>query len=139
MTVSWSGDLAPSDLLALHELVARYGHVMDAKAWHRFGEVFAADAVLDLSAYGMWIATGVEEIIARFPLLDHPQGHHTTNLVIEPPAPSGVGAPGTVHMRSKYIAVRPMGPISVGEYRDEAALREGEWRLIRRALLPRRR
>ena len=124
------GKLTADDLVAIHSVIARYGHVMDAKAWDRFGEVFSDDAVLDLSSYGMWIAEGLDEITARFPTLTHPRGHLTTNTVI-------VGhRDGTASARSKYMAVHDEHRISIGVYVDTAAPTPEGWRLTRRTLHP---
>src|SRR6185369_15609066 len=35
------------DLIEIHQLLGQYGHVVDAGEWHRFDELFTADAVLD--------------------------------------------------------------------------------------------
>jgi hypothetical protein len=128
--VAQFGDLAADDLVAIHSAIATYGHVMDAKAWNRFDEVFSDHAVLDLSGYGMWIAEGLEEITEKFPTLDHPRGHLTTNTVIEG------RADGTATARSKYMAVHDEHTLSLGVYVDTAARTDRGWRLTRRALHP---
>jgi 3-phenylpropionate/cinnamic acid dioxygenase small subunit len=41
--------LTPDDRLALHELLALHGHLVDDGALDRFGELFTDDVIYDLT------------------------------------------------------------------------------------------
>ena len=125
------GGLPAADVLDIHEVLSRYGYVMDNREWDRFGDVFTQDGVLDLSHHGMWVARGLAAITERFATLTHPRGHHTTNTVMV------VQPDGTVGLRSKYLAVVDDHEMSVGDYHDTAARTTDGWRLTSRALIPR--
>ena len=36
-----------ADIIEIHQLLGRYGHIVDAAEWDRFDELFDADAELD--------------------------------------------------------------------------------------------
>jgi hypothetical protein len=71
--------------MEIHELAARYGNVIDARAWDRLGELFTEDAVFSISSLhservDRW--EGLEAI--RSMLVDgrHPVTHHVTNVEV---------------------------------------------------------
>ena len=121
------------DTLAIHELVARYGHVVDYADWERLTDVFTTDGVFDLDAVGMGTAAGIDELRACFARLDHPRAHHTTNVVVEP-----TGAT-TARVRSKFLVVFGDGRTGSGEYHDEVVGSPVGWRIARRTVLVRAR
>ena len=123
----------PADTLAIHELVARYGHVVDDADWQRLTDVFTTDGVFDLDAVGMGVAAGIEELRSCFARLDHPLAHHTTNVVVE--GTSTIAA----RVRSKYIVVFGDGRTGSGEYHDEVVASPAGWRIQRRTVTARRR
>jgi 3-phenylpropionate/cinnamic acid dioxygenase small subunit len=125
-------DLDTRDLLAIHDLMARYGHVVDDADWERLSEVFSNDGVFDLEAIGRGRAQGMEELRTCFSQLDHPLAHHTTNVTIEP---DGMGR---ARVRCKYLVVSDDGRARTGEYHDDVVLTSVGWRLERRAVVPRR-
>jgi hypothetical protein len=57
---------AVADRLAIHELLALYGHLLDDLAHDRFTEVFSFDAEFDLSAYDLPDLKSVAAIAAAF-------------------------------------------------------------------------
>jgi 3-phenylpropionate/cinnamic acid dioxygenase small subunit len=120
------------DLLAIHDLLARYGHVVDDADWERLSEVFSDDGVFDLEAIGRGRAQGMEELRACFARLDHPLAHHTTNVTIEPDSPR------RARVRCKYLVVSDDGRARSGEYHDDVVLTSVGWRLERRTVVPRR-
>jgi 3-phenylpropionate/cinnamic acid dioxygenase small subunit len=120
-----------ADLLAIQDLMAHYGHVVDDAAWDRLGEVFSPDAVFDLQALGLGAHRGTAEVRACFEGLDHPVAHHTTNVVIQ------AGRDGGARVRCKYLVVMPDGRTRSGEYRDEVGRGPDGWRLQRRTVVPR--
>jgi 3-phenylpropionate/cinnamic acid dioxygenase small subunit len=122
-----------TDVLAIHALIARYGHVVDDAEWERLTDVFSTDGVFDLDAIGRGVATGTEELRACFAQLDHPVAHHTTNVVVDPTGDA------SARVRSKYLVVFADGRTGTGEYRDEVVDGPDGWRIRRRTAVPRRR
>lgn len=120
------------DILAIHDLLARYGHVVDDADWKRLSDVFTLDGVFDLEAIGRGHAAGLEELRACFTGLDHPLAHHTTNATIEPIDGS------RARVRCKYIVVTDDGRARSGEYHDAVVHTAEGWRIERRTVVPRR-
>ena len=118
-------------MLAVQDLLARYGHVVDDAAWDSLGDVFSPDAVFDLQAFGRGTARGVAELRACFESLDHPDAHHTTNVVIQPDGDN------RARVRCKYLVVMRDGTTRSGEYRDDVVRGSLGWRLQRRTVVPR--
>ncbi len=56
--LSRSSVLAPDDRLAIHEVIARHGHVVDEGAWADLGTVFTPDVTYDLTPVGGKVLTG---------------------------------------------------------------------------------
>jgi len=68
-----------AETVAIQQLYALYGHLMDDRAWERLTEVFTPDCVFDASALGVPLMTGVEsiaEIAGSSP--QQPLAHHVT-------------------------------------------------------------
>jgi 3-phenylpropionate/cinnamic acid dioxygenase small subunit len=120
------------DILAIHDVLARYGHIVDDADWPRLSDVFTLDGVFDLEAIGRGSAAGLPELQACFAGLDHPLAHHTTNVTIEP-VDGGRG-----RVRSKYLVVTDDGRARSGEYHDDVVLTAQGWRIERRTVVPRR-
>ena len=120
------------DILAIHDLLARYGHVVDDADWSALSDVFADEAVFDLEALRRGSAHGTEELRACFARLDHPLAHHTTNVTIEPDGTQ------RARVRCKYLVVSDDGTTRTGEYHDEVVHTAQGWRLQRRTVVPRR-
>ena len=127
--------LSPADRLAIHELVALHGHLMDDGAFDRLGELFTADVRYDVSAYGAGELRGHEAIRAAALALGdgNPLGHHVTNVVVsEDPN-------GTVRVRSKGLGVRADGGTGSVVYDDVVRWEAAGWRIAHRTVTPRRR
>ena len=78
-------DAGLADRLAIHELIAHYGHVIDEAEWHRLGELFTDDLVFDTGSFpGGGVVTGLAALRAKWSASDmrHPLAHHATNIVI---------------------------------------------------------
>jgi 3-phenylpropionate/cinnamic acid dioxygenase small subunit len=120
------------DILAIHDLLARYGHVVDDADWHELTDVFTPDGVFDLDAVGQGRAEGLDQLRACFSRLDHPLAHHTTNATIEPI--DGRRA----RVRCKYLVVSDDGRVRSGEYHDDVVRIDEGWRIARRTVVPRR-
>jgi len=121
-----------ADLLAIHDLLSRYGHVVDDADWTRLSDVFCDDGQFDLQAIGRGTAHGMEELRACFAQLDHPLAHHTTNVMIEPDGAQ------RARVRCKYLVVSDDGRVRTGEYHDDIVHTTAGWRIERRTVVPRR-
>jgi hypothetical protein len=126
-----------ADVLAIQDLIARYGHVLDASVedgqWERLGEIFTEDVVFDARPAGFGLMSGMSEVRGAWSApgqVRHPRGHHSTNIVIE----SIVG--DTARAVSKGISVFPdaggSGRVSSVLYRDNLRRVNGTWYFARR-------
>ena len=124
-----------ADRLAIYELLALHGHLMDDGAFDRLDELFTEDFVYDLTPLGFEQLEGADALVrASVALGDaNPLGHHVTNpLVVD-----GDAAEATV--RSKGIAVRSDGGAGTVVYEDRVRNTSSGWRIARRRVIPRRR
>jgi len=134
------GGLPAEDVVAIERLVALYGHAADGAApggwtaapggWTAapLEDVFADDAVLDMSALSGEVYRGIAQIRAFFALGSppHPPSHHSTNVVVS------AGADG-VRVLSKWMTVdRATGGLKTGDYADVVVRLEGGWRIRER-------
>lgn len=66
-----------SDRLELIDLMVRYSHAVDTRAWDDFDEIFTEDAVIDYTAFGgprgsvSEIKAYLAETLAAFPTFQH--------------------------------------------------------------------
>jgi ketosteroid isomerase-like protein len=123
-----------SDRLAIHELLGLHGHLMDAGAFDRLGELFTPDVVYDLTAYGAGELIGPSAVADAGRALGdrNPVGHHVTNIVVrEDPD-------GTVRAVSKGIGIMADGTAGSVVYEDELRNTAAGWRIARRRVTPRR-
>lgn len=115
---------------AISQVLARYVHVVDEKAWERLDEVFTADAVIDHTGVGSLMMRGLGEAAEGFAagMARHPIAHHVTNSLVE-----GVSEDGnTVRVQSKWLVVDEEGVARTGYYQDEFVKRSGDWRIASR-------
>jgi hypothetical protein len=127
--------IAIEDRLAIIELIARHGHLVDGGDLHRSDEVFDVDAVFDLADFGAGPVHGLAALyeLARQLGDDNPVGHHVTNTVLEE------REGGRVLARSKGIGVNADGTTGSVVYEDLLARRDAGWRIVRRRVEARRR
>jgi 3-phenylpropionate/cinnamic acid dioxygenase small subunit len=127
-------DLSVEDRLAIHELLALHGHLMDGGELERMGELFLADVVYDLNAVSKGVQVGVGELAASALALgaNNPLGHHVTNVVIEE------GSGDSARVRSKYLGVMRDGSVGSGVYEDALRKTAEGWRIAYRKVIPRR-
>jgi len=125
--------LSVADQLAIHDLLARYGHLIDEGAFDRLEEVFTEDATYDAADFDLPVWNGLAEIVRGMRgSTQHPLAHHTTNVVIG--APEG----DEVSVHSKGIGVGVGGRVGSVTYVDVARRTPRGWRLSRRVVLLRR-
>ncbi len=119
------------DVIAIHQLLGLYGHLVDAGEWERFDELFVPDAELDYTGVrAPDVFRGVEQIRAYFAGANHPSAHHVTNIVV-------VERDGEVHVKSKFLAPYTRAthdPVRLygGDYDDVVVHTADGWRFRRR-------
>ncbi|MEU9173522.1 nuclear transport factor 2 family protein [Streptomyces sp. NPDC048420] len=129
--------MAPAleDHLAVTELIALHGHLVDAGALDRLDEVFTADVVHDLSDFGKGEVVGLAALKEAALALGagNPVAHHVTNVVVEEVTADRVRA------RSKGLGVMADGSCGSVTYED-TVIRVGtaDWRISHRKVLARR-
>lgn len=122
--------LSTSDTLAIHELLALYGHVIDERQWSRLEEVFTDDVVFDATAAGNDVVRTLAELRRWWSSDDriHPLAHHATNIVVRQ------DDDGVVRVLSKGLGVGYRGRVGSIVYRDVVRLTHGGWRIAERAV-----
>jgi hypothetical protein len=126
--------LSLEDRLAVHELISLHGHLMDGGEFGRMDELFCADVVYDVSAFGRGRLHGYDAITeASLAAGDaNPVGHHVTNVrVVQDPD-------GTVRASSKAIGIYADGTAGSVVYEDVVRKEAAGWRIAYRKVIPRR-
>ena len=85
-------------IVAIQQLLHRYGHLVDAADWDAFETLFVAEATLDYTpVHAPQVFHGIAEIRSYFETANHPAAHHVTNVYV-------YEAGGGVRVKSKFIA-----------------------------------
>jgi len=120
----------PQDTLEIHEVVVRYGFVVDDREWDRFGDVLTEDAVIDLRNHdvdppvGLGPYVGLEEIVHHYrDVLTHPAQHMLVNHVIDDVSDD------EVVVRSKALVALPEQRVADLVYRDVVVRTPKGWRI----------
>jgi 3-phenylpropionate/cinnamic acid dioxygenase small subunit len=122
-------DLA--DRVAIDQLYALYGHVMDDREWDRLSDLFAAEFVFDATALGVPLMTTFEQVRATTESASQaPLGHHVTNVYVE--SVEGDSA----RVRAKAIGTYAGGKAFSGVYEDTLERSDGRWRIKHRVNRP---
>ena len=80
------------------QLLARYGHVLDAADWDALDQLFLPDATIDYRGMATpTVCTGIEEIRGYFERAGHPSAHHMSNVYVWDDS-------GVVRAKSKFFA-----------------------------------
>ncbi len=126
--------LGIEDRLAVMELVALHGHLVDDGELHRLDELFTDDIVYDVTDLGHGSLVGVDAFrdAALAMGARDPVGHHVTNIVLTDLGDGRIGA------RSKAIGVNADGTCGSVTYEDTAVRGERGWRIARRKVIARR-
>ena len=124
-----------AEIVAIHQTLALYGHLLDDRDWERLSMVFTNDATFDASDAGGGPAThSLAELRAMFdnPRTMHPLAHHITNPYV------WQEADGTVHARSKIVGILADGRAGSGSYFDTLMKTAQGWRIKTRTVKLRR-
>jgi 3-phenylpropionate/cinnamic acid dioxygenase small subunit len=77
-------ELSVQDILAINNLINRYGHIIDERQWSRLGELFTDDVIFDMSDFNGEVLNGLGMLSESWKALDgHPLAHHATNILTE--------------------------------------------------------
>jgi hypothetical protein len=127
--------LSLEDRLAIMELIALHGHLVDDGRLNELNRVFAEDVMHDLTAFGLGIHQGLGSVREAAAALGdaNPVGHHVTNIVI-----TEAKDDHTVVTRSKGIGIRADGTSGSVVYEDIVTKRGGAWRITARTITVRR-
>jgi SnoaL-like domain len=127
--------LSIEDRLAITELIALHGHLVDDGRLDALNRVFADDVTHDLTAFGLGIHQGLGSVREAAEALGdaNPVGHHGTIFVIVE-----VKDDYTVVTRSKGIGIRADGTAGSVVYDDTVTKRDGAWRITYRTTTVRR-
>lgn len=126
--------LALEDRLAVTELIALHGHLVDEGQLDRTDEVFTPDVVYDLSDFGQGEVVGLAALTRAALALGaaNPVAHHVTNVVVEEVAE------GRVRVRSKGLGIMADGSCGSVTYEDVVVRTADGWRIGRRRVVARR-
>ena len=124
--------LPATDILAIHQLLALYGHLLDDEEYHRLGEVFAENAVLAFEGRDRAPIRTVAEIAKFFAEAKGSSAHHTSNIVITEHG-------NEVRVRSKFFVpyTRPDHDVHRwygGVYHDAVVNKPEGWRISSRVI-----
>jgi hypothetical protein len=119
------------DVIAIHQLLGLYGHVVDGQQTDRLADVFTPDATFDTSDFGQGIHRGLDAIRAIFALGSppHPPAHLATNFFVYREADSTLA-------HSKWLTIdRATGCVRSGDYHDELVDGPDGWRIAYRKVV----
>jgi len=125
--------LSVEDVLEIHELLARFGHVFDSRDAAGMTEVMTADGVSEGTIGAGYTVPGmraIQEFTRRCPP-DTPD-HNTVGAIVF------VDADGVVRARSRYIAPLVDGTVHAGDFFDILVRTPQGWRISYRISVPRR-
>jgi ketosteroid isomerase-like protein len=134
--------VAAEDRWAAAELLARYAERMDAGDFAGVGELLADAVVTD--ADGNVVATGAAQVQALYEATTRrfddgtPHSAHVITNVIVDAAPDD-----ELEVRSRFTVLQGterlgLQPVVVGRYVDHLRRIDGEWRFVRRRMVPER-
>lgn len=90
--------MQPADIIMINQLLALYGHIVDAAQWDRFDELFLPDAEVDYTQAGAdAVYRGITEIQDFFRSANHPSAHHCVNIYV-------AERDGIVQVTSKFFS-----------------------------------
>jgi 3-phenylpropionate/cinnamic acid dioxygenase small subunit len=127
--------LEPGDVLAIHQLLALYGHYLDDQEFDLLSNVFTPDARVLFAGRDRLPIEGIDAIVEFFTNAAETlasSAHHVSNIVLRKEH-------GEVHVKSKFFVpyTRPGHDVHRwygGTYDDVAVDTDGGWRIRRRVV-----
>jgi hypothetical protein len=123
--------LKSEDIVAIGQLLALYGHAVDATDQSLLPQVFTEDATFDPREMGAPLSEGLPAICAFFEMNKAyaAPSHNTTNIHV-------YEAEGQTRARSKWFSLNPMdGALALGDYDDLVVPTPEGWRIRRRRIV----
>jgi ketosteroid isomerase-like protein len=126
--------LTDQDRIDITDLINLHGHLTDAGALERLGELFAAGVTYDLDDFGLGSLHGIDAIREAALAMGqaNPVGHHVTNIVITEIDDR------TARVQSKGIGVNADGTAGSVVYDDVVTRQSGGWKISYRKVTARR-
>ncbi|MFJ9895798.1 nuclear transport factor 2 family protein [Streptomyces sp. NPDC091280] len=126
--------LTLEDRLAITELIALHGHLVDEGELDRLAEVFTPDVEYDLTDFGQATIVGLPELVRASLALGegNPVAHHVTNVVVQE------SAQGRVRAQAKGLGIRTDGSCGSVTYEDTVVRTGTGWRISQRKVSARR-
>jgi 3-phenylpropionate/cinnamic acid dioxygenase small subunit len=129
------------DVIAIHQLLGRYGHLIDGRRWDDFAALFTVDATIDyVGGTGQVERAGRDAIVEWFRDVgdQHPPAHHVTNIVVD----EGGDPDGRVDVHSKFLAPFTQADhvpkrMYGGDYHDVVVRTPNGWQFAHKHCLPR--
>lgn len=118
--------LPADDVLAIQQLVALHGHLIDDGELDRLDELFTPDAVYDVTAMGGGTLHGIVEFRGAAEGDAGRRSHHVTNIVVRQ------ADDDTVTVHSKGLGVQNDGRTGSVIYDDVVVRTERGWRIAQR-------
>jgi 3-phenylpropionate/cinnamic acid dioxygenase small subunit len=119
----------PQDFTELQQLLSRYCHIVDTKAWHDLDEIFTADG--SVTVQGVYPkATGIEALRELYARMNHPVAHTSSTVIVN--ESDGDSA----RLSSKWVTVRAEGLCGTGVYDDDVVRTPSGWRIRERVARP---
>jgi SnoaL-like domain len=126
-----SPGLTTEDRLALHELIARYAHLLDHGGIDRMGEIYTPDCRFAFAAYGVDIQ-GLPALIdfLKSTMASLPQVRHViTNIFAD-----GTVDGADLHAYLQIVDTAANAITTVGVYRDHCVKTPTGWRIAQRCV-----
>jgi 3-phenylpropionate/cinnamic acid dioxygenase small subunit len=120
--------LTAADRVAIHELIALHGHLVDDRRVDDLDQLFTEDAVYDVAALGFGREAGIDSLRRLFAYdgPDNPVAHVVTNTVVY------AEADGSVRATSKGLGVAANGTVGAVVYDDRLSRTSAGWRIAER-------
>ena len=121
-------ELSADDVIALHQLVYQYAHIVDDGDFELLREIFTDNVEFDTTAFGNPPLRGIDAVIESYVSARHPVAHHVTGPVVR------TDLEGTVRVRSKVLSLLGGGLCGSGTYDDVAVRTPDGWRIASRVI-----
>lgn len=128
--------LTTQDRLDINETLALHAYIVDTNQVDRLDDLFAADAVYDMSATasGLGAVQGIDEIriaAGRMAESGHaPLAHFVTNII------ATSAGEETATVQSRGLMIMAGGTVHAVSHDDILQRRGGLWRISRRVITP---
>jgi hypothetical protein len=121
--------VTPNDFVELQQLLSRYCHLVDTKAWADLDQIFTTDG--SVTVVGVYPkAEGIDALRDLYGRMNHPVAHTSSTLVV-------LDSDGdSARLTSKWVTVRAEGLCGTGVYDDEVVRTPAGWRIRERIARP---